>query len=82
MPIRMRHNNDGNALCCNCGAGADKSLNMFDICIGKTIQTLCDVCNAEILNKTLSAEVFKNGRTKSSRDMQVIRSRHNGTYIK
>lgn len=82
MPIRMRHNNDRNALCCNCGASADKSLNMFDICIGKSIQTLCDVCNAEILNKTLSAEVFKNGRTKSPRDMQVIRSRHNGTYIK
>ena len=82
MPIRMRHNSKPDAVCSNCGSSADESLNMFDICIGKTIQTLCDICNEEVLTKTLSAEVYKNGRTKSSRDMKIIRGRQNGTYIK
>lgn len=82
MSIKMRHNKDQNAQCCNCGSSAAEALNMFDICIGKTIQTLCDVCNAKVLNKTLSAEVYKNGRTKSSRDMKIIQGRQHGTYIK
>lgn len=82
MAIKMRHNKEQNAQCYNCGADTDESLNMFDICIGKKIMTLCDVCNAEVLNKTLSAEVYKNGRTKSSRDMGIIRRRQNGTYVK
>lgn len=75
MPIKMRHNDDLNAICDNCGAKAESSLNTFDLCIGETVFTLCDVCNEIILDKTLSAEVFKNGRLKSPRDMQIIRSR-------
>lgn len=82
MPIRMRHNNKLDAVCSNCGSSADESLNMFDICIGKTIMTICDVCNEEVFNKTLSAQVYKNGRVKEPRDMAIIRKRRNGTYTK
>ena len=82
MPIRMRHNNKPDTVCSNCGAKDSESLNMFDICIGKTIQTLCDICNEEVLNKTLSAQVFKNGRVKEQRDMAIVRKRHNGIYNK
>ena len=76
MPIRMRHNNKPDTVCSNCGAKDSESLNMFDICIGETIQTLCDVCNEKVLRKTLSAEVFKDGRVKSKRDIQIKHSRN------
>lgn len=81
MAIKMRHNNDPNAECCECHETRKQVLNMFDICIGGIIHTICDVCNEQILSKTLSAEVFKNGRVKSHEDMAIIRRRklRNGT---
>ena len=82
MAIKARNNNDPNAICCECGDGQAKVLNMFDICIGGQIFTLCDRCNEQLFNKTLSAECYKNHRVKSPRDLSIIRSRQHGTYKK
>lgn len=75
MAIKMRNNTKSNAVCCECGEGQEEVLNMFDLCIGGNIMTICDVCNEKIFDKTLSAEVMKNGRVKSQRDMAIIRRR-------
>lgn len=75
MAIKMRNNTDKEAVCCECGDMQDDVLNMFDLCIGGQIFTICDVCNEKIFSKCLSAEVMKNGRVKSSKDMSVIRRR-------
>lgn len=82
MAIRMRHNKAKDAFCCECGDSQEDVLDMYDICIGGTVFTICDACNEKILSKTLSAEVDKNHRVKDARDMRVIRKRQNGTYTK
>lgn len=73
--IKMRNNTKFDAVCCECGEGQDQVLNMFDLCIGGNIFTICDVCNEKIFRKCLSAEVMKNGRVKSQKDMAIIRKR-------
>lgn len=75
MAIKMRNNTKPDAVCCECGEGQNQVLNMFDLCIGGNIMTICDVCNEKIFDKTLAAEVMKNGRVKSQRDMTIIRRR-------
>lgn len=75
MAIKMRNNTKLDAVCCECGESQNQVLNMFDLCIGGNIMTICDVCNEKIFDKTLSAEVMKNGRVKSQRDMAIIRRR-------
>ena len=81
MAIKMRNNNDKDAFCVECGDEQDRVLNMFDVCIGGQIFTICDKCNEVLFNKTLHAECFKNGRLKSQKDLQIIRRRtsHVGT---
>lgn len=76
MAIKMRHNNNKSAVCSGCGNSKDKSLEMYDICIGKTVLTICDACNEQIFNKCLKAEVEKNGRPKDARDMRIVRERN------
>lgn len=75
MAIKMRNNTKPDAVCCECGESQNQVLNMFDLCIGGNIMTICDVCNEKIFDKTLAAEVMKNGRVKSQRDMAIIRRR-------
>ena len=75
MAIKMRNNSKSNAICCECGERQDKVLNMFDLCVGGSIFTICDACNEKLLSKCLSAEVMKNGRVKSKRDMAIVRKR-------
>lgn len=75
MAIKMRNNKNTDAICCECQATADKSLGMFDICIGGTVHTVCDLCTDKILSKTLSAIVSINGRVKSQQDLAIIRKR-------
>lgn len=77
MAIKMRNNNDSDAVCCECWETQSQVLNMFDICIGGQIFTICDRCNEQLFNKTLSAECYKNGRVKSQQDMAIIRKRGN-----
>ena len=75
MAIKMRTNKDPDAVCCECWATADQSLGMFDICIGGTVHTVCDLCTDKILSKTVSAIVGINHRVKSPQDMDIIRRR-------
>lgn len=75
MAIRMRNNKKPEAICCECGDGQKKVLNMFDLCIGGNIFTICDECNKKVFYKCLSAECMKNNRVKSERDMAIIRKR-------
>ena len=78
--IKMRNNTEEDACCCNCGEKQREVLNMFDLCIGEQVFTICDRCNNQILMKCLRAECMKNGRTKSSRDMAIIRKRGQADY--
>lgn len=76
MAIKMRTNTKEKAICIACGNDRKRSLDMFDICIGKEVFTICDMCNEKLFNKTLSAECYKNGRVKSQLDMNVIKRRN------
>lgn len=80
--IKMRNNTKSDAVCCECGERQDQVLNMFDLCIGGNIFTICDVCNEKIFRKCLSAEVMKNGRVKSQKDMAIIRKRKTRICLK
>lgn len=75
MAIKMRNNKDPNSVCCSCGDVRKDTLEMFDLLIGTTLVTICDVCNEQILSKTLKGEVNKNGRVKTPQDMRVMRKR-------
>ena len=79
--IKMRNNTKPDAICCECGEGQKEVLNMFDLCVGGNIFTICDACNEKILNKCLSADVMKNGRVKSKHDMTIIRKRKSGISL-
>lgn len=75
MAIKMRNNTKPDAICCECCESQKEVLNMFDLCIGGNIFTICDVCNEKILSKCLSAEVMKKSRLKSKKDMAIIHKR-------
>ena len=62
MAIRMRNNTKPDSVCCECGDHRKDVLDMFDVCVGGNIFTLCDVCNEALLYKTLRAECAKNAR--------------------
>ena len=54
MPnIKMRVSKSNKCSCC--GEKRQNSLEIFDICLGETIVTICDLCNEELLSKTLKA---------------------------
>ena len=75
VAIKMRNNKDSNSVCCECGEPRKKVLDMFDLCIGDTIFTICDECNSKLFYKCLNAECYKNGRVKSQQDMAIINGR-------
>jgi len=75
MAVKMRNNTSKDAVCCECGESQAEVLNMFDLCIGGTIHTICDVCNEAIFYKSLRAECYKNGRLKSPKDISIINKR-------
>lgn len=80
MAIKMRNNTNEDACCCDCGETQKQVLNMYDMCIGGNIFTICDRCVEQINSKTLKAIVERNGRVKSGRDMAVIRKRGQEDY--
>lgn len=81
MAIRMRNSKDPNSVCCECGEHRKEVLDMFDVCVGGNIFTICDRCNEALFYKTLNAECYKNGRVKTPEDMKVMRKRANGSYV-
>lgn len=80
MAIKMRNNTHEDACCCDCGETQKQVLNMYDICIGGTVFTICDRCVEQLQSKTLKAIVERNGRVKSGRDMAIIRRRGQDDY--
>lgn len=81
MAIRMRNSKDQDSVCCECGEHRKEVLDMFDVCVGGNIFTICDRCNEALFYKTLNAECYKNGRIKTPEDMKVMRKRANGSYV-
>ena len=75
MAIKMRINVNPDSVCCECGETRNQVLDMFDVRVGGNTFTICDACNEALFTKTLKAECYKNGRTKSSHDMAIIRKR-------
>ena len=74
MPnVKMRVSNSNKCDCC--GNTRQKSLEMFDVCLGETIVTICDLCNEELLTKTLKANCSVNERVKNKNEMVIIRNR-------
>lgn len=74
MPnIKMRVSKSNKCSCC--GEKRQNSLEIFDICLGETIVTICDLCNEELLSKTLKANCSVNERVKSKNEMAIIRNR-------
>ena len=75
MAIRMRNNKELDSVCCECNTPRNKVLDMFDLCIGGNIFTICDECNEALFYKTLRAECNKNARVKSNHDIAIINER-------
>ena len=61
MAIKMRNNTKLDAICCECGESQKEVLNMFDLCIGGNIFTICDVCNEKIFSKWQSKIATRHG---------------------
>ena len=80
MAIKMRNNKDVDSICCECGDSRRNVLDMFDLCIGGNVFTICDMCNEQLFFKTLKAECNKNARVKTPQDMAVMRKRSGGSY--
>ena len=71
----MRINKNDEAVCCECGNDREKSLELYDICIGGNIITICDECNDKVLSKTLSASCRLHERLKTKTDLRILRNR-------
>ena len=79
--IKMRVSKN-DCWCSSCGAKRKQSLEMFDICIGNMIFTLCDECNDELFRKTLKASCIVNGKLKTDEDMKIINNRKRMLKVK
>lgn len=75
MAIKMRNNSKPDSICCECGNTRKKVLDMFDVCVGGNIFTICDECNEALFKKTLSASCYTNGRIKQKEDIAIINQR-------
>ena len=73
--VKMRVSKDRNEKCICCNKGIEQSLEIFNICFGDVIVTICDKCNEDLLTKSVRASCLVNHRVKSKRDMQVIQER-------
>ena len=73
--IKMRTNREPDDKCCECGNARNESLELFDICIGGQIFTICDLCNEQLFQKTLTATCNVNRKVKQPSDMAIIRKR-------
>lgn len=76
MAIKMRVRKDNKGVCSECEKSADKVLDMFDLCVGGNIFTLCDECVDTLFGKTLKATNYVNGRVKSQKDIAIKNARN------
>lgn len=79
--IKMRVNNKA-TMCPICNSTRRNTIEIFDLCIGDTIITLCDACNEKLFNKTLKATVMIQSKVKTKQDIQVIQARKLGKKLK
>ena len=83
MKKRIKMRVSKNDCCCSsCNAKRKESLEMFDVCIGNVILSLCDECNDELFRKTLKASCIVNGKLKSAEDMKIINKRKRMLRVK
>lgn len=73
--IRLRKVRQETSVCTSCGASYDQSITMHDIKVGKTIITVCDICNERLLDMTLKVAVDTNGMVKGPRERKIQRLR-------
>ena len=73
--IKMRINKDNEAICSICNNGVHQSIMMFDLMLGKNQLTICDVCNALLFRKTLSADCKVNEKLKTKVDLAILNKR-------
>ena len=73
--VKMRVSKDRNEKCICCNKGIEQSIELFNICFGDVIVTICDRCNDDLLTKSVRAACLVNHRVKSKRDMQIINER-------
>lgn len=74
--IKMRINKNEEAVCSICNNGVHQSIMMFDLMLGKNNQlTICDVCNALLFRKTLSADCRVNEKLKTKEDIAILNKR-------
>ena len=74
--IKMRINKNDEAVCSICKNEAHQSIMMFDLMLGKDNQlTICDVCNALLFRKTLSADCRVNEKLKTKEDIAILNKR-------
>jgi len=71
--IKMRVNNDKQAVCEQCGKKYMEVKEMYDIKIFGDLNTICWNCVDDLFHKTLSAQCKYNARLKSNEDMERIR---------
>lgn len=77
MAIKMRTVRDPDAICKICGATRKQSLEIFEIMFTEKAKlTLCDLCNEELLHKTLKASCKVNNKLKSKEDIMIINKRN------
>lgn len=74
--IKARVNKKRESICAECGAGRDDSLDLFDIKLAGKVITVCDKCADDLLYKSLGCVCYVNHRTKSPKDMRIIRQRN------
>lgn len=82
MKKRIKMRVSKNDCCSSCNAKRKESLEMFDVCIGNVLLTLCDECNDELFRKTLKASCIVNGKLKSAEDMKIINKRKRMLRVK
>lgn len=82
MAIKMRVSKDTNSVCCECGETRKQVVDMFDLCIGGNIFTICDLCNEALFYKSLNAQCYKDGRVKTQHDIAIINNRKRRTGSK
>lgn len=75
MAIKMRLRKVKDACCDACGCKPENMLDLFDVMIGDTVLKVCDDCMEVLLNKSLKAKCYTQGRVKQQSEMRIINAR-------
>ena len=78
--IKMRVRKDNKGICKCCGGTDKNTIDLFDLCLGDEVITICDECNELLFNKTLKATVYVNSRVKSDKDLAIKASRRSKLF--